>query len=145
MDDDGNVSETQISTVLGGVDCAAAGHSIICTHSNNGLTLDLNAVRRLYPDRSIVRFHCKYGNSFINGWPGALRINPVARAFVLVDGVSRYRNESFTNQAGAIPVDLQIRNADRYLTIAATDDGKDIDRDWILWTDAQLDLSPTAH
>jgi hypothetical protein len=127
------------------VDFAAAGHSIICTHSNNAVTLDLNAVRRLHPGRSIVRFNCKCGNSFINGWPGSLRVNPVARAFVLIDGVGRYGSGPFTNQAGAMAVDVPLRDADRFMTLAATDDGKDIDRDWILWTDARLDLSPTGH
>jgi hypothetical protein len=145
MDDQGQVSDAQISTVLAGVDFAAAGHSIICTHSNNAVTLDLNAVRRLHPGRSIVRFNCKCGNSFINGWPGSLRVNPVARAFVLIDGVGRYGSGPFTNQAGAMAVDVPLRDADRFMTLAATDDGKDIDRDWILWTDARLDLSPTGH
>jgi hypothetical protein len=146
MDDNtGQVSDTQISTVLGGVDFATSGHGIVCTHCNNAVTLDLDAVRRLYPGRSIVRFHCKIGNSFINGWPGSTRINPVARAFVLIDGVSRYRNNSFTNQSGAISIDFQIRDADRFMTLAATDDGTDIDRDWVLWTDPKIDVAPMGR
>jgi hypothetical protein len=139
-DDTGKSTALGISTVIAGTDYSAPEHSIICTHSNNALTLDLNAIRRLYPDRTLAQFTCKYGNSFINGWPGSQRINPPARAFVLIDGTQRYANPLFTNQDGAMPVNIPIRNTDRFLTLAATDDGKDIDRDWILWVDAKLGL-----
>jgi hypothetical protein len=141
-DDAGVISESGISHVLSGVDYSSKEHSIVCTHCNNAVTLDLDAVRRLYPDRVITRFSCNFGNSFINGWPGSLRINPVACVFLLVDGVSRYEKHSFTNQDGAIPVDVPIRGTDRFITLAATDDGKDIDRDWVLWTDAKFDVAP---
>jgi hypothetical protein len=140
-DDKGIITDSAISTVLSGVDYATPEHSIICTHSNSAITLNLNAIRRLYPDRVIHRFTCKVGNSFINGWPGSTRVNPPACAFVLSNGSSRFEKRGFTNQDGAIGVDVAINSTDRFLTLAATDDGKDIDRDWILWVDAQFQLT----
>jgi hypothetical protein len=123
------------------VDYAADDHAIICTHSNNGLTLDLDAIRRLYPDRSLARFHCRFANTYVNGWYGALKVNPVAGAFVLVDGQCRYEKPHFTNQDGSFLVDLPLSKSDHFLTLACTDAGTDVDHAWILWADPTIDLS----
>lgn len=130
-----------ISTVIAGVDYSLPEHAIICTHANNAITLDLDAVRRIYPDRTLTRFHCHFANSYVNGLKGAVKVNPVASTYVLVDGVSRYEKLGFTNQDGMFAVDIPIAKSDRFLTLAAVDDGKEIDRDWILWTDARLEMS----
>jgi hypothetical protein len=133
--------ELGISTVLSGEDYALPGHAIICTHCNNAITLDLDAIRRIYPDRALSRFHCRFGNSYVNGLKGAVKVNPIANVYVLLDGQSAYEKRNFSNQDGIFAVDLPIGAGRRFLTLAALDDGRDIDRDWILWTDARIDLT----
>jgi hypothetical protein len=130
-----------ISTSLGGVDYSTPGHGIICTHCNNALTFDLDAVRRLYPDRRITSFRCQVGNSYINHWRGAQKTNPLTGAFVLINGKPRFSQPRFSNQDGPFSVNLPLAASDRFLTLAATDANTDIDQDWVLWVDAQLDLA----
>jgi hypothetical protein len=137
--------ELGISTAINGEDYAVMPHGILCTHCDNGLTIDLDAVRRLYPDRSLTRFHANFANSYINGLKGASKLNPIASVYVLLDGVSRYQKERFTNQQATFVVDLPIAKTDRFLTLAAVDDGKEIDRDWILWGDPRLDMTTATH
>jgi hypothetical protein len=132
--------ELGISTVLEGRDYAGPEHSILCTHCNNGITLDLDAIRRIYPDRLLSRFLCRFGNSYVNGLKGAVKLNPVSNVAVLLDGKIAYEKRNFSNRDGTFAVDVPLNAGKRFLTLAAVDDGKDIDRDWILWTDAQIDL-----
>ncbi len=134
--------ELGISTVIGNVDYSTNGHGIICTHCDNAITLDLDAVRRIYPDRTLTGFHCQMGNSYVNGVKGAAKMNPVTSAYVLIDGSSRFEKVKFTNQGTPFSIDVPLTRTDRFLTLAALDDGNDIDRDWILWTDPKLTLSP---
>jgi hypothetical protein len=136
--------EIGISTVVGGVDYSTPRHSVICTHSDNAITLDLNAIRRLYPDRRLAGFHCHCVNSYVNGLKGAMKRNPVASVYVLLDGKSRYEKLRFSNQDSLFAVDVSITKNDRFLTLAALDDGKEIDRDWILWLDASLTVVPAV-
>jgi hypothetical protein len=132
-----------ISTIVSGVDYAASDHSIISTHSNNGLTLDLGAVRRIYCDRMITGFHCRCGNSYSpdSGWHRIPKTPPVAGVCVIVDGLARYEHPHFSNQDGLFSIDISLHATDRFVTLAATDDGKDISEDWILWLDPKFDLS----
>ena len=129
-----------ISTMLSGVDYSKNGHGIICTHSNNGLTMDLDGVRRLYPDRQIASFHCRVGNSYVNGWRQAQKLNPVSGVFMLVNGKTRFEKPRFTNQDGSFVIDFPISADDRFLTFVATDANTDIDQQWILWADPRLSL-----
>jgi hypothetical protein len=133
--------ELGISTVLGGQDYSVPEHSILCTHCDNAITLDLDAIRRIYPDRALAGFHCRFGNSYVNGLKGAVKMNPVATVYVLLDGQSAYEKRNFSNQDGTFGIDVPLRAGQRFLTLAAVDDGKDIDRDWILWTDARIAFS----
>jgi hypothetical protein len=133
--------EQGISTVIDGVDMATPEHAIICTHANNAITIDLDAIRRLYPDRNLTRFHCTFANSYVNGWFGAAKMNPVASAIVLVDGKRRYQQLGFTNQDHGLAVDFPLSKQDRFMTLVCTDAGTEIDHDWILWADGKIDLS----
>ena len=130
-----------ISTALDGVDYSTAGHGLLCIHSNNGMTLDLQAIRRLYPDRAVSRFHCKIGNSYVNGTPDETGVDPRADVFVIVDGVSRFEKRQFTHQGGSFIVDLPLDAADHFLTFVTTDGGDGINDDWVLWVDPVLNLS----
>ena len=131
-----------ISSVLRNVDYSTPDHSIICIHSNNGLTLDLAAIRRLYPDRNLANFQCSIGNSYVNGIPNETGNNPLADVFVIVDGASRFERRHFSNQDGIFNVDVPLNAEDRFLTLATTDGGDGINDDWVLWVDAVLQMSP---
>jgi NPCBM/NEW2 domain/FecR protein len=130
-----------ISTVLDGVNYSAPGYGLLCVHSNNGMTVDLQAIRRLYPDHFVSRFHCKIGNSYVNGTPNETGVDPKADVFVIVDGNSRFEKRQFTPQGGSFNVDVSIDGADHFLTIATTDGGDGINDDWVLWVDPVLNLS----
>ncbi|MGA2440246.1 MAG: NPCBM/NEW2 domain-containing protein [Tepidisphaeraceae bacterium] len=130
-----------ISSVLQNVDYSTPEHAILCIHSNNGLTLDLAAVRRLYPNRKITAFSCSIGNSYVNGSSDETGVNPRADAFVIVDGTSRFEKRRFTNQDGIFNVDVPFNANDRFLTLATTDGGDGINDDWVLWVDAVLRMS----
>lgn len=127
-----------MSTVLKGEDYSTSNHSILCLHSNNAITIDLNMVRRLHPDVDLSRFHCLVGNSYTNGFRGELGVDPLADVYVLIDGQSRFERRRFNPSAGEFDVDLSIRSTDRFMTLATTDGGDGIDDDWVLWVDPHL-------
>jgi hypothetical protein len=135
----------QNDDILSGVDYAAPGHSVISIHANGALTLDLNAVRRLYPDRSVTGFKCIVGNTChldaANPSKAAREISDSA-VRVLIDGISRYENPKFSAFDGAFPVNVPLRNEDRFLTLASTNVGKRSNHCWVIWADAKLDLAP---
>jgi NPCBM/NEW2 domain/FecR protein len=127
-----------ISTVLNGEDYSTSNHSILCLHSNNALTIDLDKLRRLHPDVDLSRFGCLVGNSYINAYRGELGVAPLADVYVIVDGQSRFEKRKFTPSAGGFDVDLPITSRDRFLTLVTTDGGDGIDDDWVLWVDPHL-------
>jgi hypothetical protein len=131
-----------MSTMLAGVDYASPEHGIICIHPNNALTLDLDAIRRIYPDRALTKFHCLVVNTSPVA-PNATRLTTSASSavYVLVNGVARFENPRFTNLDGSIAIDVPLLKDDRFLTLASTDARKKDVIDWILWADTKLDLS----
>ena len=135
----------QNDDILSGVDYAAPGHGVISIHANGALTLDLNAVRRLYPDRSLTGFNCIVGNTC---HLDAAKPSKAAREIsdsavhVLIDGISRFENPKFSSFDGAIAVNVPLRNDDRFLTLASTNIGKRSNHCWVIWADAKLDLAP---
>jgi hypothetical protein len=126
-------------TVLSGIDYSTPDHSIICIHPNNALTLDLNVVRRIYPDRLLRNFHCRVG---ISGSvkPKASKI-PDAAVLVLSDGSLRFQNPHFTIFDGSFEINVPLKDTDRFLTLVSTYAGRGNYHNWVLWVDAKLDLS----
>jgi hypothetical protein len=138
---------TFIYGTIAGVDYNTSDHAIIFIHANGGLTLDLDAVRRMYPDRELSGFHCGVGNSYLpkSKTSGAMEKLPVATADVLINGALRYQKQEFTSRDGRLAIDLPLTRNDRFLTLVSTDAGKGNDHDWILWVDAKLDLSAKGN
>jgi hypothetical protein len=50
-------------TVLGGVNYAVPGHSVLHMHANQGITFDLNAMRRANPGHKLTRFRTVVGHA----------------------------------------------------------------------------------
>jgi len=126
-------------TVLNGIDYSTPDHSIICIHPNNALTVDLNSVRRIYPDRTLKNFRCRVGISG-TAKPKGPKI-PDAAVVVLVDGSLRFQNPHFTIFDGSFEINVPLRQTDRFMTLVSTYAGPGNYRNWVLWVDTKLDLS----
>jgi hypothetical protein len=50
-------------TILGGIDYASTGHSLLHMHANQGITFDLNAMRRANPGHRLTRFRTVVGHA----------------------------------------------------------------------------------
>jgi hypothetical protein len=120
---------------LGGVDYSAAERGLLLLHSNVGLTLDLDAIRRLHPGQRVVRFRSVAGNA-APPEVGTAR----ADLFVLVDGVARFEHRGFANGQAPFNLDIPIRDGDRFLTLASTDGGDDNRFDWVTFGDPTLEI-----
>ena len=128
-------SEHAVETRVGGVNYADDGHGLLFLHSNAGVTLDLGAIRRLYPGRSLARFHCTVGQTS----PGGSR-KGLADVWVLVDGAPRFERRRLSMGEAPVVVDVAVGETDRFLTLSATDGGDGIQWDWVIWGDPTLDI-----
>lgn len=106
-------------------------------HSNIGITFDLDAIRRGYPDLSLREFISVYG---ISQAYGMKEYDPVADMWVLVDGEVRFSRENLTVGDTDL-VRIPLYETDRFLTLVATEgsnnsalgDKGPIFNDWCTW------------
>jgi ferric-dicitrate binding protein FerR (iron transport regulator) len=106
--------EGHIHSELGGIDYSAPNHRWLFLHANAGLTIDLNAVRRLHPALRLSGLHAVAGNS--DDEPTPAHVSP--HMLILMDGVVRY-DRAFTSHADIDQIDIAITDADKFLTIVA--------------------------
>lgn len=66
----------------------------------------------------------------------------LADFWVLVDGIVRFKRREVNGFQGAMSVAVPIGSTDRFLTLAATDGGNGIGKDWTMFGDARLELVP---
>ncbi len=114
-------------------------HVALCMHANAGLTIDLAAVRRLIPGRTIVSFRATAG---INADETP---NAKSDVFVLVDGELRYERRKFTSADGFVPIPVRLTDADRFLTLASTDGGDAYSYDWVIFGNPSLGIESSAR
>ncbi|MEJ5260386.1 MAG: NPCBM/NEW2 domain-containing protein [Anaerohalosphaeraceae bacterium] len=108
--------------------------SVLVIHSNAGITFDLDALRRQYPNLEIVRFTARCGVS-------ANALAQMANEFwVLVDGQVRFHHLNPHQQASIQKINIEIRPEERFLTLAVTDGGDGISYDWCLFEQPRLEL-----
>ncbi len=131
------------ATTLGTTDHAGPGHALIAAHSNVGVTIDLAALRRLHPGLDLKTFRATVGNTLAPA-ASAFGDRPRADAYVIVDGVARFRRDKFTPDAGPIDVAVDLLPTDRFLTLAVTDGGDGIAGDHVLWGDPVLTATPAS-
>jgi hypothetical protein len=128
---------------LGATDYTTTGHVFLFLNSNKGLTLDLEAIRRLNGGRSIESLRAVTGNSIPPDHLARARPGlppPKADLFVIVDGHLRYGREGLSPDDGPFPLNISIADDDRMLTIATTDGGDSFWGDWVILGDPQLVL-----
>ena len=121
---------SQASTKLGGVDYAAAGHSLLGLHANAAITFDLNAIRKesgagTWQFRAIVG----YGGRDSSGR---------ADFHIYVDGKLAERRMGLSNHDSGVPVAIALPASARFLTLMSTDGGNGIAHDQIFFGDAKL-------
>jgi hypothetical protein len=87
-------------------------------HANMGITFDLEAIRRSLPGVKIARFQSQCGIRKYAGRPSASN----ADFWVLVDGKVRFKQQQ-VKTGGLYPIDIELSENDRFLTLAETDGG----------------------
>ena len=126
-------------TTLGGVDYASPGHGLLFMPANQGITFDLDAVRRANPGWRPLRFRTLGGNAEPRADSGR---TVSADLWVLVDGQVRFRRREVNGWSGMCPIIFPIATTDRFLTLVATDGENGTFRDWIVFGDPRLELEP---
>jgi len=124
---DGPTSGT--SSVLGGVDYASPGHSLIGMHANKGLTFDLDAIRAAHGGTDVNQFTAVFGD--VNNGNGNTDFN------VYLDGRLVY---GIGGDLTARPLQVAI-GRERFLTIVASDGGDSYSSDQIILGDPKLELA----
>ncbi len=106
---------------------------LLAVHSNAGITFDVEAIRRHHGDWRSARFRAI----------GGKEATTLAEIWVFVDGRLRLRSmlkPTTQGWSGAVPIDIVLEPADRYLTLVSTDGGDGIDHDWVVFGDPVLQL-----
>jgi hypothetical protein len=125
--------------VMNGIDFASPGHAILYVQSNQGITFDLDVLRRVNPGHKMVRFLATAGNTE----PASARGESVyADLWVLVDGQVRFRRCEISGLNGVFSVVVALGDTDRFLTLASTDGGNGIGWDQILYGDPRVEMAP---
>jgi hypothetical protein len=120
-----------VSTVADGVDYSQSPHRLIEMHSNQAMTMDLAAIRRLHADEPLTQFKCGVVNTYAAA-PSRFDV------YVIVDGVARFNRQAVVHSDGKIDVSVPLQAKDRYLTLVTTDGDKSIWGDWAVWCDPVL-------
>ncbi len=130
---------------FGGIDYAAPPHCLLFLHANNGITFDLEAIRRANPGCKLLRFRAAAGSSNEAIYsPNGMKVS--ADLWVLVDGQVRFERREIDGYSGAFPVLIAIGDDNRFLTLATTDGGitdcgvNECYGDWTMFGDPRLDM-----
>ncbi len=127
---------------LGGIDYTSSPHCLLFMHANNGITFDLEAIRRANPGCRLLRFRAVAGNSSETMFsPDGERVS--ADLWVLIDGQVRFERREVNGYSGAFQVSISIDDGDRFLTLATTDGGNNETKpfgDWTMFGDPRLYL-----
>jgi ferric-dicitrate binding protein FerR (iron transport regulator) len=129
--------ELPIATALP-QDLGNASARVLVMHSNNGFTLNLDAIRALHASAPITGFRARVGNSYRPAAPDALPASSLASIHVIVDGIARFEKRAFANTDAPIDVTCTLTESDHFLTLATTDGGDGNSCDWVLWTNPEL-------
>ncbi len=129
-----------ISTTLDGCNYSKYPHDVLVIHSNSGLTLNLNAVRRLYPGTHVKALEAIVGDSFVGPDNYDHIARPKANIYVLADGDPIFRKIGITGEDAPIHLMLKLPAHCHFLTLATTDGGDGTSDDWVLWCDPKIVL-----
>jgi hypothetical protein len=110
---------------------------------NAGLTVDLAAIRKTYPSARPSRFRAVAG--LADPRVMAPTAKGLADIWVLVDGRLKLKRMHVRPQDDAITIDVELRPADRFLTLVSTDGGNGYVNDYVMFGDPVLEMTPTEE
>ncbi len=106
----------------------------ITIHSNQGITFDLDAIRKNIPERRISKFTTKVAISesiLFFGKEDGVEENPSKVDFwCFVDGELRDKQEGITYRDGLVEVEIVLDDNERYLTLVVTESDDKCSFDW---------------
>lgn len=126
---------------LGGKHYGTETVSGLFMHANLGITYDLEAIRGDFPEFAMCTFTAEAGLSTAAPRKGNADI------WVLVDGQVRFCQRGVTDKGKAYPIDIPLRQTDRFLTLIVTDGGdvdvptsgsRATDSDWCVFMQPRL-------
>ena len=121
---------SQHSTVLGGIDFASDGHTLLSLHANAAITFDLSQLRMpgIPAELRFIATAGYFGQTPRNG----------ASFAVYVDGELKQEGKKIGRDDGCIEVDVALPPESQFLTLMATDGGNGIGHDQICFADPWL-------
>ena len=136
-----HASDTSIkhNLKLNGQTYGTRDNPAISMHSNQGITFDLQAIRQTIPGGRILRFTSLFGVSETVALdplftPKTVGLNSgKVNCWVLIDGKERFYRNSVSYLHGAIEVDVDINDEDRFLTLVVTESDDRRAYDWALF------------
>ena len=130
---------------IAGVDYAEPPHGFLLFHANAAITFDLESIRRANPGRKLSRFVAVAAN--VGKTDDSVERPMTADIWAIVDGqVRRHQRQEYSawkwGHNGVLQISIPIDEANRFLTLAATDAGDGISGDWIIFGDPRLEFKP---
>ena len=119
-------------------------HRLVFMHPNKGVTIDLDAVRRVHPGMKLVELTAVAACTLEPIEPGPA----TAGLYVFIDGTPRLTHPQMRYGDAPIRLRVALRDGDRFLTLATTDGGDTTRYDWVMLGDAKLtyeQLAPQNH
>jgi hypothetical protein len=114
------------------------GRGLLAFLPSVGITFDLEAMRRMYPEARPARFRAVAG---LGDRPGfSPSPDGLVDLWVFVDGRLKLKRLGFCRRDGALRVDVELGPTDRFLTLAATDGGDGQEGDWLVLGDPVLEM-----
>lgn len=111
----------------------------ISIHSNQGITFDLQAIRQTIPRGRILRFTSLFGVSETVALDPLFAPNSDGLNFgkvncwVMIDGKERFNQNSISYMQGAMEIEVEISDNDRFLTLVVTESQDRRAFDWALF------------
>ncbi|HOM76941.1 MAG TPA: NPCBM/NEW2 domain-containing protein [Anaerohalosphaeraceae bacterium] len=125
---------------IGGQTFGGPGRPIILLHSNLGITFDLRKIRHSLPEGTrISSFSALCGVG--EGPASSKRAHDYVNFYILVDGQERFRADDMEYQSGLKPIDVNLSDSDRFLTLMTTDGSdRSVHLDWSFFVQPQLTI-----
>ena len=104
-------------------------------HANSGITFKLKAMGEVYQGMRPVRFKTV---------AGVTRKEGMSDIWVFIDGRLKYKRQSLRMQEGAVHINVEISNEDRFLTLVSTEGSDGLRADWVVFGDPVIEMRSIA-
>lgn len=127
--------------VLDGITYGTRERPAIFIHGNQGITFDLEAIRKTLPGVEITGFQSRCGISqTVTSGPNYRGDEPHTSFWVLVDGKPRFAREKVRLSDPASTISVGLSEEDRYLSLVVTDGDGNHKFDWGVFALPELQL-----